>query len=215
MVSKRRGYINIQWWMVSELELKGNELIVYAIIYGFSQDGESRFTGSLQYLADWVGGTKQGVQKNLKSLVEKGYINKEDSYINGMKLVSYYATQLHGVCNSVVQGYATQLHGGIQLSCTNNIDNKNKEHNNKNIFIAPTVDQVADYCRERGNNVDPEKFVSYYESNGWHVGRNKMKDWKAAVRTWECNSRSYNNPVNRKAAELDEFYRMTGEFANS
>lgn len=82
-------------------------------------------------------------------------------------------------------------------------------------FAPPTIQEVADYCRERCNNVDPEKFVSYYESNGWHVGRNKMKDWKAAVRTWERNNRTYSQPVNRKAAELDEFYRMAGEFANS
>jgi hypothetical protein len=54
-------------------------------------------------------------------------------------------------------------------------------------FIRPTIDEVRDYCRERGNNVDPEKFHGYYESNGWKVGRNPMKDWKASVRTWERN----------------------------
>lgn len=52
-------------------------------------------------------------------------------------------------------------------------------------FIPPTLDDVKAYCQERGNNVDPERFMAYYESNGWMVGRNKMKDWKAAVRSWE------------------------------
>lgn len=52
-------------------------------------------------------------------------------------------------------------------------------------FIPPTLDNVKAYCQERGNNVDPERFMAYYESNGWMVGRNKMKDWKAAVRSWE------------------------------
>lgn len=52
-------------------------------------------------------------------------------------------------------------------------------------FIPPTLDEVKAYCQERGNNVDPERFMAYYESNGWMVGRNKMKDWKAAVRSWE------------------------------
>ena len=94
-------------------------------------------------------------------------------------------------------------------------EEKTPKKKNSSQFVPPTIQEVADYCRERGNNVDPEKFVSYYESNGRHVGRNKMKDWKAAVRTWERNSRSYSNSVNRKAAELDEFYRMAGEFANS
>ena len=52
-------------------------------------------------------------------------------------------------------------------------------------FIPPTVDEVRAYCQERGNRVDPQKFVDHYTSNGWMVGKTKMKDWKAAVRTWE------------------------------
>ena len=52
-------------------------------------------------------------------------------------------------------------------------------------FIPPTVKEVRAYCQERQNNVDAERFVDYYTSNGWKVGKNPMKDWKAAVRTWE------------------------------
>jgi hypothetical protein len=52
-------------------------------------------------------------------------------------------------------------------------------------FAPPTVDEVRAYCLERGNCVNPQRFVDYYSSNGWMVGKNKMKDWKAAVRTWE------------------------------
>lgn len=52
-------------------------------------------------------------------------------------------------------------------------------------FMRPTVQEVADYCRERGNQVDAQRFVDYYTANGWRVGKNPMKDWKAAVRTWE------------------------------
>lgn len=52
-------------------------------------------------------------------------------------------------------------------------------------FVPPTVDDVRGYCFDRGNSVDPQRFVDYYTSNGWMVGKNKMKDWKAAVRTWE------------------------------
>ena len=52
-------------------------------------------------------------------------------------------------------------------------------------FRRPTVDEVRAYCQERHNSVDAEQFVDYYESTGWRVGRNPMKDWKACVRTWE------------------------------
>lgn len=55
-------------------------------------------------------------------------------------------------------------------------------------FVPPTVDQVREYCQERDNTVDPERFVAFYSSKGWMVGRNKMKDWKASVRTWERNN---------------------------
>lgn len=53
------------------------------------------------------------------------------------------------------------------------------------VFSPPTVEEVREYCVERGNNVDPEVFVDFYESKGWMIGKSKMKDWKAAVRTWE------------------------------
>lgn len=54
-------------------------------------------------------------------------------------------------------------------------------------FSPPTVEEVRAYCIERRNNVDAERFVDYYTANGWQVGKNKMRDWKAAVRTWERN----------------------------
>jgi hypothetical protein len=55
-------------------------------------------------------------------------------------------------------------------------------------FVKPTIEEVADYCNERNNDVDAEKFYDYYSSNGWKVGKNAMKDWKASVRTWEKNT---------------------------
>lgn len=60
-------------------------------------------------------------------------------------------------------------------------------------FTPPTLEEVEDYCIERNNNVDPERFIDYYTSNGWMVGKNKMKDWKAAVRTWEKTSKAEKN----------------------
>jgi len=54
-------------------------------------------------------------------------------------------------------------------------------------FKPPSVDEVRAYCRERKNKVDAEKFIDHYTSNGWKVGKNSMKDWKASVRTWEKN----------------------------
>ena len=56
------------------------------------------------------------------------------------------------------------------------------------VFKPPTIDEVRAYCIERRNRVDPEAWFNHYTSNGWMVGRTKMKDWRAAVRTWEKNN---------------------------
>lgn len=55
-------------------------------------------------------------------------------------------------------------------------------------FKPPTLEDVQSYCQERNNSVNPEKWYDFYSAKGWMVGKNKMKDWKAAVRTWEQNS---------------------------
>lgn len=68
----------------------------------------------------------------------------------------------------------------------------------KKKFVPPTVDEVRAYCQERGNKVDPQTFVDFYESKGWMVGRNRMKDWKAAVRTWEKNSKQEKGSERKK-----------------
>lgn len=62
-------------------------------------------------------------------------------------------------------------------------------------FKPPTVEEVAAYCQERGNHVDVQRFVDYYTANGWKVGKNPMKDWKAAVRTWERGNQTKDNRV--------------------
>lgn len=77
-----------------------------------------------------------------------------------------------------------------------NTDIKADVNTNKR-FTPPTVEEVAEYCRERKNSVDPVHFVDYYTSNDWKVGKNKMKDWRAAVRTWERNG--YSNGSKRGA----------------
>lgn len=75
---------------------------------------------------------------------------------------------------------------------------------NKKIFMQPTLEDVATYCAERNNSVDPQRFLDFYSSKGWMVGRNKMKDWKAAVRTWERNSKK-ETYEEKKEVQTDEW----------
>ena len=68
-------------------------------------------------------------------------------------------------------------------------------------FTPPTLAEVTAYCRERQNAVDPQRFIDYYTANGWEVGKNSMKDWKAAVRTWEGKQR---DSATAQRSSLDE-----------
>lgn len=211
MLIKDNTYITIQSFMVKDLKLKGNELLIYAIIFGYSQDDESCFNGSIKYLADWTNSTKRSVMNNLKALVDKELILKQESYSNNLKFCQYKANleyELGGEKFSPV-GKKDELGGeksslgvvknfplGGEKSSPNNIYNNNSNNTIKNNiranFKKPTVEEIQAYCLERKNTVNAELFFDHYESKGWMIGRYKMKDWKAAVRTWERNS--FNQP---------------------
>lgn len=72
-------------------------------------------------------------------------------------------------------------------------NNKNNIYRERKIFQKPTIEEIKNYCLERNNSVDAQRFFDYYESKGWMIGKNKMKDWKAAIRTWEQNNTKYKN----------------------
>lgn len=75
-------------------------------------------------------------------------------------------------------------------------------------FSKPTLEDVRGYCLERNNQVDPERWFDYYTSNGWKIGKNSMKDWRAAVRTWEKSSFASSGS---KTQSDEEFYRKLEE----
>lgn len=88
----------------------------------------------------------------------------------------------------------------------------------KKRFTPPTVEQVAEYCQEKGDHIDPEAFVAFYASKGWMVGKSPMKDWKSAVVTWAKSERQRIGNANTRSGytsgvdRLAEMYRE--EFGN-
>ena len=83
-------------------------------------------------------------------------------------------------------------------------------------FEPPTVEQVRAYCENRGNQVDPESFVDFYQSKGWLVGKTKMKDWQAAVRTWEKREKRKTRPwpkTNSKQEAISTVQRLAAKYA--
>lgn len=77
-------------------------------------------------------------------------------------------------------------------------------------FSAPTVDEVRAYAQEKGYSIDPEHFVDYYTSNGWRVGRNPMKDWRATVRTWASRDRAQTPVQGAQSLGVGEFINSKG-----
>ena len=101
-----------------------------------------------------------------------------------------YTECLHDVVHDVVQSGDKMC---TQVRLGKVIDRKGKDKENieggqaasRSKFVKPSVEEIAAYCAERNNSIDPQQFFDFYESKGWKVGNQSMKDWKAAVRTWE------------------------------
>lgn len=85
------------------------------------------------------------------------------------------------------------------------------KHGKQQKFSVPSVSDVNAYCKERGNNVDAQRFVDYYTANGWMVGKNHMKDWKAAIRTWERNGNGQQRQQAQPESEEDRLNREASE----
>lgn len=141
---KDKNFIVIQGWMINNLKLTGNDLIIYAIIYGFTQDEEQWFEGSRSYLAEWCNSTKRGIQKNLNRLVESKLIFKKEVFVNNVKFCKYKSNPKFipgdpkytpgeqsslGVVNKVPWGGEQSSPGGGEQSSPNNIDIDNIDNN--------------------------------------------------------------------------------------
>ena len=138
------SYIVVQGWMITELNLKGNELLVFAIIHGFSHDNAGEFTGSLQYLMEWTGNTKKTVINALKALVERDLVQKTVKYVEGVKFCSYRCKFYNGVVEKLHRGgVKNDQKGGVEIT-PNKLSIYNIE-DNLNIYIV----EIVDYLNEK------------------------------------------------------------------
>ena len=147
-------------------------------------------TSEVKLSNDWNWNRKT-VRKFLTMLESEEMILKKGTArwtsITVAKWASYQSDgQLNG--QGVGQGVGQAMDRGLDTD--KNVKNdKNEKKNNRGKFIPPSIDEIKEYCKERNNNIDAEQFHDFYSSKNWFVGKNKMKDWKAAVRTWERNNK--------------------------
>ena len=175
------------WYYVITQEIResfdGKEADVFAVINGFSQEGQGCYFGSLAQLSQFCGiKSKTTTQKILKSLVAKGAVVKEEESRNGVRFCTYRVNNFWHSMPKIDMGGISEIDNNNKrdININNTLSNKGGGH-----FQKPTLEDIRAYCMGRGNNVDAEQFYNFYESNGWMVGKNHMKDWRAAVRTWE------------------------------
>lgn len=115
----------------------------------------------------------------------------------------------------VLQGIEKPLQLSNKELSTYELNNKelNNYESKRKRFTPPTLEEVKEYCFERNNNVDAERFIDYYTANGWKVGKNNMKDWKASVRTWEKTSYKESKPI-PKGSIMDDYRTLQEEIDN-
>ena len=147
---------------------------------------EGTFPTSISKLAEETGLTPKQVRICLEKLQNTGEIQVESNHRYSKIIVAKWSDY------QVEDGEPTDK-DGAKSGQTQGKDRATLKEikeikNKKNIYIRPSLDEVKAYCMERGNSVDPQKWFDYYTANGWKVGKNPMKDWKACVRTWERNT---------------------------
>ena len=168
--------------------LTANAKLLYAEITALLNiNGECFATN--KYFANLYGKSTVTISKWISELVANGYISTHYIYKGGTKEIERrYIRKLKG-------GIKENFKGGIKENFKDSISlSKDKHINNKGAsFKKPTVNDIKEYCLERNNGIDSETFFDFYESKNWMVGKNKMKDWKACMRTWEKRQNKTNN----------------------
>lgn len=151
---------------------------------------------SYEKLATETGLSVMQVRTAIKKLRSTGEITSKSSNKNTVFIVNNYDLYQVGNKQNNEPVTSKEQTDNIQITTTKESKEVKKEKNN-NIkrFTPPTYEQVSTYCKERNNTVDAERFYDFYESKGWMVGKNKMKDWKAAVRNWERSSKQETKPA--------------------
>ena len=144
----------------------------------------SQYLTSVRKLSDKWKWNKDKTLKFLRLLESDGMIKRDSDRFRTLITIENYDIY-QDKKDTEQTGQGTQ--DGHEPATNKNVKNvKNNNINNRGkIFVPPSFDEVRAYCQERNNKVDAQSFVDFYESKGWYVGKNKMKDWKAAVRTWE------------------------------
>ena len=185
--------------------LTPNAKLLYAEITALINMNGDCFASN-KYFADLYGKSKTTVSKWVSELVKEGFVEIKLTYKEGSKEID--------------KRYIRMLKGGRDKDKVSpilkNLKDNNTSINNNTTYSnkKPSIDEIKDYCLERNNDIDAEQFYDFYESKNWYVGKNKMKDWRACIRTWE-KRQVKTKPTSKIDQQLDSYQKAINIIKNN
>lgn len=185
---KDYSYIKIDGWMVNHLKLSGNDLLIYALIFGFSHDGESCFSGGQKFICESVSASKPTVIKSLCFLEESGLIIKEQVTVNGVNFNKYRASLppvknlyfggKETLPNNTINNTNTHISSLLDMPITNNKPSREKKR-----FVPPKREDVIDYFTSNGYTKESaNRAFDYYTAGDWkNRDGKKVFSWKQTM----------------------------------
>lgn len=183
-------FYNIAWWVEKNEANKAN-----------FHDGDYWTYNSMKaYTEMFPFMSKQNIRTAIKVLQDGGYIKTGNYNAAAYDRTLWYALTDKGKSRTQNQHFhlpkstfpcvgsntpIPDINTDINTDILDNIKDTTVGAKPRRNFVAPSVEEVSAYCKERNNGIDPQSFIDFYDSKGWMIGKNHMKDWKAAVRTWE------------------------------
>ena len=162
-------------------DITPNAKLLFAEITALLQMNGVCFASN-QYFSKLYGKNKVTISRWISELKRNGFIKISFTYKEGSKEIANRYIQIcyDSISKNDKEVLTKMLKNNNIINNTNLTDSNKKER-----FKKPTLDEVKNYCILRNNNIDAESFIDFYESKNWQIGKNKMKDWKACIRTWE------------------------------
>jgi len=195
IIPEKKGYFAIIPASVRyDKRLPANAKLLYGELTALSNEKGYCWAGN-DYFAGLYEVSKTSVSKWVSALKDAGYIQIQLEYAEGTKQI------LHRYIRIVKDPIEEKLHTSIRkvndpieekLIDNSTLNTKSNNTKNKGRFTPPTLTEVIDQCNFSGANIDPQGFIDFYESKGWMIGKNKMKCWKSAIRTWARKDKEKN-----------------------
>ena len=177
--------------------LTPNAKLLYAEITALC-NMNGKCTASTEYFCRLYEVSRVSIQKWLKNLEDNNHIKRVNIYRQGSKEI---LTRVITLVNTPSKEKLTD-NTNINITNTNLTDS-----NRGSLFKKPTLDDINNYCFERKNNIDAETFFNFYASKDWLIGKNKMKDWKACIITWEKRDTNKPKTMSKLDAQINEWQK--------